>query len=72
MAIYISRRNKTEGSLDSDANTIFVRMLKARLKIDFDFYSITNNVEEFLHIWVYENVLCSVVENVLCFGNLLV
>lgn len=71
MAIYLSRRNKIEESLDFDINTVFVRMVKARLKVDFDFYSTTNNVEEFINIWCLKNVLCSVVENVLCFGTVL-
>lgn len=38
MAIYISRRNKVDWSLDCDASILFVRMMKARLKVDFDFY----------------------------------
>lgn len=50
MAMYLSRRNKIEESLDFDINTVFVRMVKARLKVDFDFYSTTNNVEEFINI----------------------
>lgn len=63
MAIYISRRNKVDGSLDCDASTLFVRMMKARLKVDFDFYSSINNIEEFIFIWCYKDVLCSVVDN---------
>lgn len=31
MAIYLSRRNTIEESLDCDVNTVFVRMVKARL-----------------------------------------
>ncbi len=66
MAIYISRRNKIDGSLDCDASTLFVRMIKARLKVDFDFYKSTNNVEELISIWCYKDVLCSIVDNMLC------
>lgn len=62
MAIYLSRRNKIEESLDCDVNT--------RLNIYFDFYNTTNNVEEFTSIWWFHNVLCSVVENVF-FGTVL-
>ncbi len=71
MAIYMSRRNKIEESSDCDVNTVFVRLLKARLKIDFDFYKSTNNIEEFRNIWCFKNVLCFVEENVLFFGLLL-
>ncbi len=35
MAVYMSRRNKVEGSTDDNAVFVFVKMLKARLKIDF-------------------------------------
>lgn len=68
IAIYLGRRNKIE---EFDINTVFVRMVKARLKVDFDFFSTTSNVEEFINIWCLKNVLCSVVENVLCFGTVL-
>ncbi len=51
MAIYISRRNKIDGSLVCDASVLFVRMIKVRLKVDFDFYMSINNVEEFIFIW---------------------
>ena len=50
MAIYLSRRNKLENSLDVDAPTLFVRMVKARLHVDFRFYRTKNNVEEFSNI----------------------
>ncbi len=46
-------------------------MMKARLKVDFDFYMSINNVEEFLFIWCYKDVLCSIVDNMLCFGVVL-
>ena len=57
MAIYLSRRNKLENSLDVDAATLFLRMVKARLHVDFSFYRTTNNVEEFSNIWSINNVL---------------
>ncbi len=43
----MSRINKIEEFLDCDVNIVFVRLLKARLKINFDFYKSTNNIEEF-------------------------
>jgi len=39
MAIYLSRRNEIEESLDLEINSVFFRMVKARLKVDFDTYS---------------------------------
>ena len=68
MAIYLSWRNKLEGLLDVDAPIVFKRMLKARLKTDFGFYFLTNNVEEFEKIWCFKQVLCSVKNDELVFG----
>lgn len=61
MAAYHSRRNKREFSLDLDLNTFFIRMMKARLKIDYNLYSTTTNVEEFKSRWCFsvENDLMS-------------
>ena len=56
---------------DCDVVVIFSRMLKARLKTDFSFYSLTNNIEDFERIWCIEQVLCTVECNELVFGNML-
>lgn len=71
MAIYVSRRNKTQFSLDCSAESIFIRMVKARLKVDYSFYSATKNVDEFKKMWCYKNVLCSVERGQLLFGPVL-
>ena len=71
IAFYLSRRNELENSLDVDAATLFVRMVKARLHIDFSFYRTANNVEEFSNIWSLNNVLRSVIEHRLIFGLVL-
>ncbi len=72
MAVYMSRRNKVEGSTDDNAVFVFVKMLKARLKIDFNYYRLMNDLEKFSNIWCYKEVLCSVVENNLIFKNMLI
>ncbi len=59
----MSRQNKVEGSTDDNAVFVFVKMLKARLKIDFNYYSLMNYLEKFSNIWCYKKVLCSVVKN---------
>lgn len=73
MAVYMSRRNKIEGSSDIDVVCIFKKMLKARLKIDFNYYSLVSDLEKFSNIWCYKDVLCSVEEENLnvIFNNLL-
>ena len=37
MLVYLSKRNRTETAVDDDAVLLFVKMLKARLKIDFNY-----------------------------------
>ncbi|TWW54495.1 hypothetical protein D4764_0262130 [Takifugu flavidus] len=71
LAIYVSRRNKIGGSLDCDLQTIFARMVKARIKTDFNFYRATNNIEEFKSTWCLNDGLCLVEEEELVFGGLL-
>ncbi|TWW77695.1 hypothetical protein D4764_12G0010850 [Takifugu flavidus] len=71
LAIYVSRRNKIGGSLDCDLQTIFTRMVKARIKTDFNFYRATNNIEEFKSTWCLNDGLCLVEEEELVFGGLL-
>ncbi|TWW78216.1 hypothetical protein D4764_11G0003370 [Takifugu flavidus] len=71
LAIYKSRRNKIGGSLDYDLQTIFARMVNARIKTDFNFYRATNNIEEFKSTWCLNDELCLVEEEELVFGGLL-
>ncbi len=59
----MSSQNKVEGSTDDNAVFVFVKMLKARLKIDFNYYSLMNYLEKLSNIWCYKKVLCSVVKN---------
>ena len=65
MSVYLSRRNKEEESSDHDAVCLLIKMLKARLKMYFDYYKAMNNLSEFISVWCYKGVLCSVSEEVL-------
>nr|XP_043872337.1 major histocompatibility complex class I-related gene protein-like isoform X2 [Solea senegalensis] len=69
LAIYVSRRNKVENSLDVDCQQIYVRMIKTRIKTDFVFFHSTNNTEEFLETWGVKDVLCCVSDGQLSFCN---
>ena len=72
MSVYLSRRNKVEESSDHDAVCLLIKMLKARLKIDFNYYKTMNNLSEFISVWCYKGVLCSVSEEVLIYGDELI
>ncbi|KAJ4939594.1 hypothetical protein JOQ06_029038, partial [Pogonophryne albipinna] len=71
MAIYLSRRNKVAESLDTDAVSIFKRMVKARLKADYGYFCLTKNVGEFEAMWCFKNALCSVENEDLIFSRCL-
>ena len=43
-------------------------MVKARLKIDFNYYEAIDDLEEFISVWAYRGVLCSVDDDMLVFG----
>jgi len=48
---------------------VFVKMLKSRIRIDFNYYSLMNDLGKFSSIWCHKDVLCSVVENNLIFKS---
>ena len=45
---------------DDDAVFVFVKMLKARLKIDLNYYRVMKDLETFCSVWCYKHVLCCV------------
>ncbi len=71
MAIYISWKNKLENSFDVDVTLIFKHIIRTRMKTDFSFFILTNNVDEFKTMWCLKQVLCSVKTNELVFGHIL-
>ena len=71
MAIYISRKNKINGSFAFDVITVLIRMITSRLKIDHNYYRLMNDLDCFVSVWCYKNVLCSIDEEELCFGRML-
>ena len=54
MAVYLSRRNKVEGSPDHDAVWLLIKMMKARLTVDFEYYKEMNNLSEFIRVWCHK------------------
>lgn len=71
MAVYPSRRRKLEGSWDCDVKIIFIRMIKSRLTIDFNFFSLMKDLGSFEKVWCVVNGLCAVKEEKLLFGGVL-
>lgn len=60
MSVYITRRNKIDQDCDYDAVAVFVRLIKARIQMEFKFYKSINNIDAFECVWCSNGVLCSV------------
>ena len=65
MAVHVSRRRKEEDMLDVDVSLLFCRMVKARVHIDFKYYSQMQDMDQFIKTWTHSNTLCSVTDNTL-------
>ncbi|KAI4900062.1 hypothetical protein NFI96_009347, partial [Prochilodus magdalenae] len=68
LAIYMSRKNKMSQSSDHDATQVFTRLVRARVKIDFNYYRSMNDLDSFKLFWCSEDVVCSVEEGKLVFA----
>ena len=63
MSIWLSRRNKMKGQGSTDATLIFRGLVATRLKVEFAYYKMVSDLEEFVSVWGGEgNVLCSVAD----------
>lgn len=62
LAIWVSRRNQTEGSGCGDALLLLEGLLIARLRIEQPYYKLVDNPQAFCRIWTSGRVLCSVGE----------
>ena len=63
MAIYLRGRNRIETAVDDDADFVFVKILKAYFKIDFNYYRMMKDLEKFSSVWCYKHVPCTVVDD---------
>ncbi|XP_023193817.1 tyrosine-protein kinase SYK isoform X1 [Xiphophorus maculatus] len=69
-SIYISRRNKLNGVLGENVDRMFILMVKHRVKAEFMFFSLMNNLMEFFSLWCFNNVICSVFDRKLVFNSM--
>ncbi|KAI4881398.1 hypothetical protein NFI96_030494, partial [Prochilodus magdalenae] len=63
LAIYVSRKNKMSQSSDHDATQVFTRLVRARVKVDFNYYRSMKDLDSFKLVWCSEDVVCSVEED---------
>ena len=74
LAIYKSRKSKIVSDGDEqgvELLPLFKALVKARIRVDFGFYLLMDNIDEFVSQWCYNDALCSVVEEQLVFSLLL-
>ena len=71
LAIYKSRKNQLLNVVGEKLLPMFKALVKARIRVDFVFYSLMNNVDEFILQWCFNEALCSVVEEQLVFNMVL-
>ena len=68
MALYLTRRNKIKNGVMQDVVSVFIALVRARVRIDFRFYKGMKNLSTFVKQWCYNEVICSVMEEELMFS----
>ncbi len=72
LAMWKTRKNKELELGSIDAEMMLKCMVKGRIKMEFSYYKLINNVESFLEIWGINEVLCVTDDGVLFFNFLLI
>lgn len=62
LAIWLTRKRKIKGECSVDPELTFKALITARIRAEFAFYKITNNLMGFNGMWGIENFLCVVDE----------
>lgn len=69
LSIYKSRKNKIENVFGEQLLPMFKALIKARIRVDFGFYSLMSNVDAFMAEWCITDAICTVVEEKLIFNK---
>lgn len=59
------QERKEEDMVYIDVVLLFSRIVKARVQIDFKYYSQMQDMDQFTKTWTHSNTLCSVTDNTL-------
>lgn len=60
VAIWLTRRNKTQNSGCVDLVPVFEGLLKSQLKVEYLCYKMRDKLQDFIHMWAVGGVLWSV------------
>ncbi len=64
LAIWLSRKRKLNGEESNDVVMILIGLIKARVKIEFAYYKLIENIEMFKFKWCVNNCICEVTHDV--------
>ena len=68
LAIWLSRKNRIKGLASDQVVPIMKGLIKARIKVEFEYYKLTDKMEKFIEDWCVNDVLASVRELCLTFN----
>lgn len=68
MAIYATRTEKIEQNVCNSLATVFVKLIKSRILIDYHYYRLMHDLLSFEEIWCINKILCEIVEEELLFS----
>lgn len=71
MSVYLTRRDRLQGGPTLDVVTLWKNNVKPRLRLEFSFHRLTENLDEFEQEWVHEELLCPVTNRELMFAPFL-
>ena len=71
LAILVSRRNKVEDKAGQEAASVWRCNTRCRIRLEFSFYKMCNNLDYFKDFWCYGAALCSIVDDELIFAQCL-
>ena len=60
MSIWLSRRNKIQGVGSVEAELMAKGLVAARLRIEFAYYKMISQLEQFIEMWGQEEALCTI------------
>ncbi|KAJ3597303.1 hypothetical protein NHX12_000831 [Muraenolepis orangiensis] len=60
MAIWLTRRNRVQGVGSVALLPVLRGLLKARLRVEYTYYHLMDNIQAFSHMWAVGGCLCSV------------
>ena len=68
LAIWLSRKNKIKGEGSDNIVLIMTGLIKTRIKVEFEYSKLTDNLEKFMNEWCVKDALTSVTGHCLTFN----